>query len=58
MRGSERAHSMLKTVEKLRNSFYVERCFTSLKNDRELNLFVNEAALVIAEATFDLRGCD
>jgi len=46
------------TTEKLRKSLYVENCDTSVENERELHLFIQEASLVFSEAKFDLRGCE
>ena len=46
----------ISTIGKLRKSFYVDNCVTSVENDKEFRLFVKEASLVFAEAKFDLRG--
>jgi hypothetical protein len=44
------------TTEKLRKSFYVDNCVTSVESERELRLFIKEVSLVLAEAKLDLRG--
>ena len=51
----ETTENTISTIEKLRKSFYVENCVTSIENDKELRVFVKEASLVFAEAKFDLR---
>jgi hypothetical protein len=43
-------------IEKLRKSFYVDNCVTSVENERELCLFIKGASLVFTEAKFNLRG--
>jgi hypothetical protein len=43
-------------IEKLRNSFYVNSCVTSIPYPTELRSFVEKTTLVFAEAPFDLIG--
>jgi hypothetical protein len=43
------------TIEKLRKSFYVDNCVTSIENGKELRLFIKEVSLMFVEAKFDLR---
>lgn len=43
-------------VEKLKNSFYVDNCLTSLKTEAELHEFIRVAKDVMQERKFDLRG--
>ncbi|XP_055940813.1 uncharacterized protein LOC129971245 [Argiope bruennichi] len=43
-------------VEKLKNSFYVDNCLTSLQTETELHEFIQVAKDVMLERKFDLRG--
>jgi hypothetical protein len=43
-------------VEKLRKSFYVDNCVTSVPDHNALHLFMKEATEVFAGAKFELRG--
>ena len=52
----ETAEYTISTIEKLRKSFYVDKCVTRVENDKELRLFVKKVSLVFAETKFDLRG--
>ncbi|GFY26471.1 uncharacterized protein TNCV_2878031 [Trichonephila clavipes] len=44
------------TSEKLKNSFYVDNCVTSVCGAEELSHFIQEAKQLLAMACFDLRG--
>jgi hypothetical protein len=44
------------TVEKLRKSFYVDSCVTSVPDHSALRLFMDTATEVFAGAKFELRG--
>ncbi|XP_073963074.1 uncharacterized protein [Choristoneura fumiferana] len=44
------------TAERLKNSFYVDNCVTSLESEQEAQIFIEEAKRVMLEAKFDLRG--
>ncbi|GFU93829.1 transposon Tf2-6 polyprotein [Trichonephila clavipes] len=44
------------TSEKLKNSFYVNNCVTSVYDADELSHFIQEAKQLLAMACFDLRG--
>jgi hypothetical protein len=55
-RSEETTEYTRSTIEKLRKSFYVDNCVTSVESDKELCLFVKEASRVFEEAKFDLRG--
>lgn len=43
-------------IDKLRRSFYVDNCVTSVKSQTELQKFINEATFVFSKACFNLRG--
>ncbi|KAF8791667.1 hypothetical protein HNY73_003362 [Argiope bruennichi] len=43
-------------AEKLKNSFYVDNCLTSLQTETELHEFIQVAKDVMLERKFDLRG--
>lgn len=43
-------------VKKLRNSFYVDNCATSVENTKELEAFIKQSTEVMKTAGFDLRG--
>ncbi|GFU94161.1 integrase catalytic domain-containing protein [Trichonephila clavipes] len=44
------------TSEKLKNSFYVDNCVTSVCDAEELSHFIQEAKQLLAMACFDLQG--
>ncbi|GFT68800.1 DUF5641 domain-containing protein [Trichonephila clavipes] len=44
------------TSEKLKNSFYVDNCVTSVCDAEELSHFIQEAKQLLVMACFDLRG--
>ncbi|XP_033212371.1 uncharacterized protein LOC117169969 [Belonocnema kinseyi] len=44
------------SVKKLRESFYVDNCVTSVDSKEELEVFVREARAIMATGGFDLRG--
>lgn len=44
------------TINRLRRSFYVDNCVTSLGNDDAVSQFIKEALAVMSEGQFDLRG--
>ncbi|XP_073962937.1 uncharacterized protein [Choristoneura fumiferana] len=44
------------TAERLKNSFYVDNCVTSLESEQEAQIFIEEAKRLMLEAKFDLRG--
>ncbi|XP_050517597.1 uncharacterized protein LOC126892168 [Diabrotica virgifera virgifera] len=44
------------TILKLSHSFYVDNCVTSVANEQELRIFVEESNIIMAEGKFDLRG--
>lgn len=44
------------TVKKLKNSFYVDNCITSVPSTDELNVFVKESTQIFSDAKFELRG--
>lgn len=51
------SESSCKTVaEKLRTSFYVDNCVTSVDTQEEAEIFISNATAVMSEAKFDLRG--
>ena len=43
-------------INKLKESFYVDNCVTSVNTKEELSLFVKEATQIMAKGGFDLRG--
>jgi len=43
-------------IEKLRKSFYIDNCVTSLPDHNALRLFMKKATEVFADAKFELRG--
>jgi len=43
-------------IKKLRKSFYVDNCVTSLPDHNTLRLFMKKATEVFAGAKFELRG--
>lgn len=43
-------------VEKLKDSFYVDNCLTSLNNEFEAKEFIRIATAIMKERQFDLRG--
>ncbi|XP_055928756.1 uncharacterized protein LOC129959885 [Argiope bruennichi] len=47
---------LLNTAEILKNSFYVDNCFCSLKNTDEANKFVVESQELMSLGKFNLRG--
>lgn len=44
------------TINRLRRSFYVDNCVTSLGNDDAVSQFIKEARAIMSEGQFDLRG--
>ncbi|XP_055941904.1 uncharacterized protein LOC129971950 [Argiope bruennichi] len=44
------------TSEILKNSFYVDNCVTSVRNEDDLTRFIQEAKLLLSRACFDLRS--
>lgn len=44
------------TIKKLRKSFYVDNCVTSLQSAADLHCFQEEATKIFRQAKFDLRG--
>ena len=43
------------TLNKLKKSFYVDNCVTSLNTTEDLHIFIEESTKLLAEAQFDLR---
>lgn len=53
----EQAPEELKeTAEKLKKSFYVDNCVTSVDSEEELRKFIKEANKLMSSAKFELRG--
>lgn len=48
--------SLKETAERLKESFYVDNCVTSIENEAELNRFVEESQILLSAAKFELRG--
>lgn len=44
------------TLQKLKRSFYVDNCVTSLPDEESVTKFIKESTAVMAEGKFDLRG--
>ncbi|XP_049871777.1 uncharacterized protein LOC126370796 [Pectinophora gossypiella] len=44
------------TAMKLKKSFYVDNCVTSLESEQELEKFISESKKVMLDGMFDLRG--
>lgn len=44
------------TLERMKTSFYVDNCVTSLPTDELVHSFIKEATSVMAEGQFELRG--
>ncbi|GFQ98259.1 pro-Pol polyprotein [Trichonephila clavata] len=44
------------TAVKLKNSFYVDNCVTSVNSEKELRRFTEDSTNLMAPAKFDLRG--
>ncbi|GFR28026.1 hypothetical protein TNCT_489681 [Trichonephila clavata] len=44
------------TSGKLKNSFYVDNCVTSVNSEKELRRFIEDSTNLMAQAKFDLRG--
>ena len=44
------------TIEKLKRSFYVDNCITSVDSLGELNSFMSQAKDIMNSGGFDLRG--
>lgn len=43
-------------IEKLRESFYVDNCVTSINNESNIEPFIKEAIAIMNKGKFDLRG--
>lgn len=48
--------SFLKSLEILKQSFYVDNCLTSLDSALEVTNFIDDAKLILKDAQFELRG--
>ncbi|XP_050306312.1 uncharacterized protein LOC126743324 [Anthonomus grandis grandis] len=44
------------TIERLRHSFYVDNCVTSVPDGDTLAIFIRESVAIMAEGQFELRG--
>ena len=42
-----------KTADKLKESFYVDNCVSSLEDESELNCFVRESQVILSAAKFE-----
>uniref|UniRef100_A0A224Y3Z1 Putative reverse transcriptase n=1 Tax=Panstrongylus lignarius TaxID=156445 RepID=A0A224Y3Z1_9HEMI len=43
-------------IQRLKRSFYVDNCVTSVSNKRELQTFISQASQIMSRGHFDLRG--